>query len=660
MNILSRLVVTAAVVGGVGGSTPVLASGGESSPARLTPVRTIDRPATGGSIVSFVRDHDGKPVAGAVVSVVGRRIATGITDQSGKCMFVSLPPGDYLVRVHRTGYVPASSQLVLAAPGVGTAWSFVLRAQPAVFLEPIPKDEARQVYAAGFVGEEPTLRPTGEAPAGDGDDDHDEVAWRIRHMKRSVLKDATEQGVVDDGGGEGFDDGGGSTFDPVAAANFSHPTGDVMARMAASLLTDFPLVGQLNLLTTGSFDSPQQLASAGTLARGVAQMSIGSSAGRHGDWSVQGAMTQGDVAAWMVSGSYLTRAPGRHVYDTGMSYSLQRYDGSNPAALAAVADGNRYAAMLYAYDAFTVNRKVSLVYGGRYAKYGYLEDSLFSPRARLTIAPTGSLRFSFGVARRAVAPGAEEFVPSMVAGNWVPPERTFAPITGTTFVPERTNHFDVSMEHDLTPSTLVAVRSFYQDTEDQLVTLFGLGNVERLAADLGHYYVGSAGDVSARGWTVSVRQVIAQRLRGSVDYTVSTAQWQETPQSDIVSLRLPGVARRGPERIQDVTAAVDTDIPGHRDARLRALPDQHGLRGWHDRVARPDAGGTVRRAGDAVAAVHGLRQRALGNAGRRAQPVPGRRRRGVGLRRTARRAAAQAHRWRIDASLLSFAIAGRP
>jgi hypothetical protein len=108
-----------------------------------------------------------------VVSVVGRRIATGITDQSGKCMFVSLPPGDYLVRVYRTGYVPASSQLVLAAPGVGTAWSFVLKAQPAVFLEPIPKEQ-RQVYAAGFVGEEPTLRPTSEAPAGDGDDDHGE------------------------------------------------------------------------------------------------------------------------------------------------------------------------------------------------------------------------------------------------------------------------------------------------------------------------------------------------------------------------------------------------------------------------------------------------------------------------------------------------------
>ena len=586
MNILSRLVVTAAVVGGVGGTSPVRASAGE--PPRA-PVRA-DRPAAGGSIVSFVRDHDGKPVPDAIVSVVGRRIATGITDQSGKCMFVSLPPGDYLVRVHRPGYVSASSLLVLAAPGVGTAWSFVLKEQPAAFLEPIEKDQPRQVYAASFVGEEPTLRPASAAPSGDGDDDHGEVAWRIRHMKRSVLKDATEQAVLDEGGSDGSSEGG-SDFDPAAAASFSRPSGDAIARMAATLVNDFPLVGQLNLLTTGSFDSPQQLISAGTLARGVAQMSIGSSAGRHGDWSVQGAMTQGDVAAWMVSGAYLTRAPGRHVYDTGMSYSLQRYDGSNPAALAAMADGSRYAAVLYAFDAWTINPKVTLVYGGRYAKYGYLEDSLFSPRARLTVAPTGTLRFSLGVARRAVAPGAEEFVPSMVAGNWVPPERTFAPITGTSLVPERTNHFDVSMEHDLTPTTLVAVRGFYQDTEDQLVTLFGLGNVERPAADLGHYFVGSAGDVAARGWTVSVRQVIAERLRGSVDYTVSNAQWQDTPQSDIVSLRLPGIARRGAERIQDVTAAVDTDIPV-TETHVYALY----------RISTGYAGGTLESLGPTVAA----------------------------------------------------------
>ena len=152
-------------------------------------------------------------------------------------------------------------------------------------------------------------------------------------------------------------------------------------------------------------------------------------------------------------------------------------------------------------------------------------------------------------------------MPSLVAGTWLPPERTFAPMTGASFVPERTDFLDVSIEHDLTPDTILGVRRFLQDTEDQLVTAFGLGSVERPAADLGHYYVGSAGDVRAQGWTISVQQVIAQRLRGSIDYTVATAEWQQTPRSAVVESRLPGLLRHGSERIEDVTASVETSVP---------------------------------------------------------------------------------------------------
>ena len=556
MKTLSGLVVTAAVVGVVGGGQPARAAGAEHQRTSSVPATTAS-PATrqipGGSIVTFVRDFDGRPIQDAIVSAVGRRIATGVTDKVGKCALASLPAGDYLVRVRRPGYVSASSLLVLAGPGMGTTWSFVLKPQPTVFFEPADDtNDPRAVFTAGFIGDEPTLRPVTPAPT-QGDDDHGEVAWRIRHLKRSVLQDATEQ-VLSGDDGEGFDQAAADTFARQRDT-------DMLQRVAASLMTDFPLVGQVNLLTSSAFDSPLQLLSAGTLARGVAQVSLGSSAGRHGDWSVQGAMSQGDVAGWMVSGSYLTRTPARHAYDTGMSYSLQRYDGSNPAALAAMADGNRYAAVLYAYDAWTISPTVSLLYGGKYAKYGYITDSLFSPRARLTLQPTKSLRVSVGAARRAVAPGAQEFVPTMVAGTWLPPERTFAPITGTTFVPERTTSYDVAAEQDLSPSTVIGGRAFQQDTEDQLVTLFGLGSVERPSADLGHYYVGSAGDVGARGWTVSIRQVIGERVHGSVDYTVTTAEWRGSPQSDIVSMRLPGVVRQGSERVQDVTASIDTLVP---------------------------------------------------------------------------------------------------
>jgi hypothetical protein len=546
MRTFRRLVGFAAVVVVMGGSMPALATEGDGARAQAS----SGRQARGGSIVSVVRDKAGRPVPAAVVSAIGRRIVTGVTDSEGRCTFTALPPGDYLVRVHRPGFVSASSLLVLGGPGVSTTWSFVLKPQPAVFLEEDTPRTPSSVLAAGMiVGDGTALQPPTPTSATDDDHDHGETAWRLRHLNRSVLKDSTDVVVDDD-----------SVFDDDVAATFTRGDRGV-ANLATSVLSAFPLAGQVNLLTTSSFDSPQQLISSGNLARGAALVSLGAAAGQHGDWSVQGAMTQGDVASWMVSGSYLTRAPARHVYDVGMSYSLQRYDGSNPRALAAVADGNRFAGLVYAFDSWSITQKVSLLYGGRHAKYGYIEESLFSPRARFTITPTGSLRLSFGASQRAVAPGAEEFVPSMIAGTWLPPERTFAPISGATFTPQRTTHFDATAEHDFTQTTLVGVRAFKQRTDEQLLTLFGLGDIERPVGDLGHYYVGTAGDVVAHGWSVSIRQVFARRIRGSVDYTVTTAEWQSSPQSEIAAARLPGAMREGSERIQDVTASIDTDIP---------------------------------------------------------------------------------------------------
>lgn len=547
MNAWTGLVVTAAVVTVMGSAAPAVANPAGGGPG------AGPRQALGGSIVSFVRDQSGRPVAGAIVSAVGRRIVTSVTDDEGRCVFNALPAGDYLVRVHRTGFVSTSSLLVLAGPGANTTWSFVLKTQSPRAVDPRQARKASpEILAAGFVGGT-AIEPDDPAAAeDDAEHDHSEVAWRLKHLKRSVLREAT--------GGVTFEeDGDVEEFDRAVADLFTRQTGP--AQIAASLLTNFPLAGQVNLLTTGAFDSPQQLVSAGSLARGVATVSLGASAGSRGDWAVQGAMTQGDVASWMVSGSYLTRAPARHVLDVGMSYSLQRYDGSNPSAQAAVADGNRYAGMVYAIDSWSVSDRVSLAYGARYAKYGYIEKSLISPRARLTVEPMDSVRVSLGASRRALAPGAEEFVPSMVAGTWLPPERTFAPVPGTSFVPERTRHLDVAIEHDLTDSTMVGVRAFTQRTKDQIVTVFGMGALERQASDLGHYWVGTGGDVDARGYTVSIRQVIARRVRGSVDYTVATAEWQETSESNPLQRRIPGLTRTGTERLHDVTTTIETELP---------------------------------------------------------------------------------------------------
>ncbi|HEX7088045.1 MAG TPA: TonB-dependent receptor [Vicinamibacterales bacterium] len=552
MNAFSGLVVlTAVAMVGITGAPAWASSGEEPSGGR-----PASRQAPAGSIVSYVRDQAGRPLPGAVVSAVGRRIVTSVTDERGRCEFDALPAGDYLVRVHREGFVPATSLLVLGGQGASSTWSFVLKRQPerAVTASEVRRSSA--VLTASIVPT-PSVSAAEPEPAGADDEtshDHGEVAWRLKHLKRHILKDATTRIVFE----EGTDP---QAFDEAVARMFATRRSGP-AQVVASLFSEFPLAGQVNLLTTGAFDSPEQLVSAGSLARGVAMVSLGAAAGRSGDWAVHGAMTQGDVASWMVSGSYLSRAPATHVYDVGMSYSVQRYDGANPVALAAVADGSRYAGVVYAFDSWTLNERVSVQYGARYATYGYIEESLFSPRLRLRVTPVDGLRLSVGASRRALAPGAEEFVPSMALGTWLPPERTFSPITGGgQFVPARTEHFDFSAERDLNASTVLGVRAFYQQSTDQIATLFGADAGERPAANLGHYYVGTAGDVDASGWTISLRRVIARRVRGSIDYTVATARWHETALSRELSARVPNLARTGVERLHDVTTSIETELP---------------------------------------------------------------------------------------------------
>ena len=124
------------------------------------------------------------------------------------------------------------------------------------------------------------------------------------------------------------------TTQAVRCARSSATRRIARAHLAANFFAGTPFSGQVNLLTTGSFDSPQQLFSTDTF---VAQHRLPARLARRSantrDWTVRAALTQGDIASWIVAGDYVTRAPARHRYDIGLSYSTQRYDGGNFAAL---------------------------------------------------------------------------------------------------------------------------------------------------------------------------------------------------------------------------------------------------------------------------------------------------------------------------------------
>jgi outer membrane receptor protein involved in Fe transport len=204
---------------------------------------------------------------------------------------------------------------------------------------------------------------------------------------------------------------------------------------------------------------------------------------------------------------------------------------------------------------------VSVVYGARYSSYGYLEHGLFSPRLQVNLQPAAGTRITLGASRRAEAPGADEFVPTTASNAWLPPERTFAPLVGTRFTPERTDSYQVAVERDLAPGSMLAVRTFYQRTADQVATIFGLGGLTPPPAELDHYFVADAGDFVARGWAVSLTHVVAGHFRGTIDYAVTTAHWTPSAQSVALGSAAPSALRFGAERLQDLTTSIETDIP---------------------------------------------------------------------------------------------------
>ena len=542
-----------------------------------------------GSILGTVQDDRGLPVAGAIVSALGTTTAVAVTDRSGRFELRTLTPGPYLVRAHLSGYVASRGQVVevrssartassialhrvvipasavapfaMSTPGTsGTTGSLPLAAAGlAGVVAPVPEPDApsdvgRGAAAVTGTGQDDGSESTGTSStsATGGHDDHGEVAWRLRHARRAILKDVNvpEEIAVGDMPPEPSVFGSGSVLGYVGTP----------ARLASSLVASTPFSGQVDLLTASSFETPQGLFTGDNFSRSIAYLSLGAPVGDRADWTVRAALTQGDLSSWIVAGEYTTRAPARHRYDLGWSYSTQHYDGGNFATLSEVTDGSRNAGAMYGFDTFSVTPTVTITYGAAYAHYDYLEHpNLLSPRVSLTVEPVDHFRVSAMVSRRAVAPGAEELSPRMENAVWLPPQRTFASLEPTEpFQAEYTRHTELEVERDIAAAT-VSVRAFQQHTDHQLVTVFGL-DMPGPSSRLGHYFVGNGGNIDALGLSAGIRASLAGRVHGSVEYSTVRAR-PEQEESPYVWIFTGLPVRPGLDRIHDVAASVVTDVP---------------------------------------------------------------------------------------------------
>jgi hypothetical protein len=67
-----------------------------------------------------------------------------------------------------------------------------------------------------------------------------------------------------------------------------------------------------------------------------------------------------------------------------------------------------------------------------------------------------------------------------------------------------------------------------------------------------------------RGVGVTLTHALAENIRGSVDYSLSTADWLERSQPveyAVLTQWVPSVVRPASERIHDVTTSLETEIP---------------------------------------------------------------------------------------------------
>lgn len=520
----------------------------------LPQATTLLASAHPGAIQGVVLGQDGRPLSGAMVSALGSTVAFALTGRDGRFNLDALPLGTYTVRVHLDGFVPSRRQMVEVRgqrPSV-VAVAMLPQAAPAaakrttVMLAGLSPFDAVPVSLGAS-------RSDGRAKDDEAaDHDHSEAAWRLRHLKRSVLK-TVETPVALDPADEPADEGSALGRSFASAVRFS-----------SGPLADSPLTGQIDFVTTGSLDGEQGVGTPNALpAASVAYAVLGASLGQWAEWDVRGAVRQGELGSWFLAGTFSGRAAGSHRFTGGLAYGTQRLERGNLMGRAAIQSGSRAVGAVYGVDEWTVNSRLALTYGMAYAWQDYVASGgLLSPRLSATLFPAGQVRVRASVSRHAVAPGSEELIPAVAPGGglWLPVQRSFSSWSGPDgFQVQRTDHFEMAVER-VRDDVVMVFRTFYQRVDDQMGVLFAQPTASRPAASLGHYYVTAVGDVSARGWSVSLSRPILPGVRGFVDYSQTTSKWLGNSAGAGQPL-IRGGGRSSSERFYDLTTSLQTDIP---------------------------------------------------------------------------------------------------
>jgi hypothetical protein len=513
----------------------------------------------GAGIQGVVRDEAGQAVGGVSILAMGATLAAVRTDSRGRFLLL-LAPGEYILRAVREGYLSTVRESIRVHPEV-----------------PIEREITLTRVSSQPVSGERDLPAVADTEP--SDHAHTELAWRLRHMTRSVLRDRAAVPMP------------AAVHEPVvpafaARASLLSWVVEGSARAASSFLADTDFRGQVNFLTMSLV--PGELGEAPlSWPTGSASVVVGAPVGSHGDWSVRAAMAADDRASWTLAGDYRTRASRVHAFRLGVSYSSQASVTARDVLPSIAAPGSRRVGGAYLFDAWRARPDVVLEYGLRLDRYDYLvEPDLVSPRVGARIAVWPGATITADTSRRLIAPGANEFLAPATSGLWLPPQRTFSTLApGASFHPETIHRSELGLEYAVSwpAPSVVRLSRFIESVEGQIATLFGLD----AESEVGHYYVTGTGSPQLEAWVIGIDSELGPHARAAITYAVGQARWRGLP-TDIAALPIGAHPIAG--RLHDVTLIADGHVP--RTATRVALAyrlNTHLLQA--DRSDRPAAGG---------------------------------------------------------------------
>jgi hypothetical protein len=484
-----------------------------------------------GIVQGVVVDDAGLAMPGATVLAFGTSLAVDVSDREGRFQ-LAVPAGDYVLHATRDGYTPGARQVLRVRPRTTTERRITILRTGRV--------EAAPAQAA----------PAADAPAARAGDSHSEIAWRLRHLPRTVLREISH--------------------DPVTSATRGTAAGPVSladrllvesVRQTASFFTDTDFTGQINLLASAAV-SPAGAIPAGS-PRGIADVVIGAPVGAAGDWTVRAAVASDDQAAWTLVGDYRARPGQAHGVRLGVSYGAHSYVTGPAVPARNLTASRRSAGGVRISDRWRPGAgRFEVDYGGRIDRYDYLVRPVLAggqanARARLT----GQTLIVLGASRDMVAPGADQFLPPSAPGPWLPPTRTFSPLSQRDGLePEdvRTIAAGVEQQFGITEHGSVRVEWFSQQVTDQAATLFGLDE----ASEIGHYYVATPGSVRMSGWRARVSGDLHEHVHGSFTLLSGRAEWTPPAGSGVTLRRkAPALVRRGTDAVADLQGALAVNVP---------------------------------------------------------------------------------------------------